>query len=71
MYENELYADIPQLLKSLKEQNSILVIEKTKPIVFSEQILKHFNIEQYFYLFVGSNLDGTRTYKSKNTLFLS
>ncbi|MCM3454821.1 HAD family hydrolase [Heyndrickxia oleronia] len=65
MYENELYKDIPQLLKSLKEQQYTLVVATSKPTVFSEQILKYFNIEQYFDLIVGSNLDGTRTSKTE------
>lgn len=65
MYENEIYKDIPQLLMSLKEQQYTLVVATSKPTVFSEQILKYFNIEQYFDLIVGSNLDGTRTSKTE------
>ncbi|MFB9988239.1 HAD family hydrolase [Bacillus benzoevorans] len=65
MFENELYSDIPLLLKSLKEQQYILVVATSKPTVFSEQILKYFNIDQYFELVVGSNLDGTRTSKTE------
>jgi phosphoglycolate phosphatase len=65
MFENELYSEIPLLLKSLKEQEYILVIATSKPTVFSEEILKHFNINQYFKLVVGSNLDGTRTSKTE------
>ncbi len=65
MHENELYTDIPQLLKSLKEQQYTLVVATSKPTVFSEQILKYFNIEQYFDLIVGSNLDGTITTKTE------
>ncbi|MGE8206818.1 HAD family hydrolase [Heyndrickxia sp. NPDC080065] len=65
MFENELYSDIPLLLKSLKEQDYILVVATSKPTVFSEQILKYFKIDQYFELVVGSNLDGTRTSKTE------
>ncbi|MBO1511254.1 HAD family hydrolase [Metabacillus bambusae] len=65
MFENELYTDIPLLLKSLKEQQFTLVVATSKPTVFSEQILKYFNIDQYFDLVVGSNLDGTRTSKTE------
>ncbi|MGF6951731.1 phosphoglycolate phosphatase-like HAD superfamily hydrolase [Neobacillus sp. B4I6] len=38
---------------------------KSTPTVFAEQILKHFNIDQYFELIVGSNLDGTRASKTE------
>ncbi|PFA69755.1 phosphoglycolate phosphatase [Bacillus sp. AFS015802] len=65
MFENELYANIPLLLKSLKEQGFTLVVATSKPTVFAEEILKHFNIEQYFELIVGSNLDGTRASKTE------
>jgi phosphoglycolate phosphatase len=64
MFENELYSNIPLLLKSLKEQQYTLVVATCKPTVFSKQILKYFNIDQYFDLIVGSNLDGTRTSKT-------
>lgn len=65
MFENKLYSNIPLLLKSLKEQQYTLVVATSKPTVFSEQILKYFNIDQYFDLVVGSNLDGTRTAKTE------
>jgi phosphoglycolate phosphatase len=65
MFENVLYPDIPPLLKSLKEQQYTLIVATSKPTVFSEQILHYFNIDQYFDLVVGSNLDGTRTSKAE------
>lgn len=65
MYENELYSTIPNLLKSLKEQNVTLVVATSKPTVFSERILSHFKIDEYFDLVVGGNLDGTRTAKTE------
>ncbi|ERN51170.1 HAD family hydrolase [Alkalihalophilus marmarensis] len=65
MFENELYLNIPLLLESLIEQGNALVVATSKPTVFSEQILKHFNIDQYFELIVGSNLDGTRASKTE------
>ena len=64
MYENELYSNIPNLLKSLNDLNYRLVVATSKPTVFSEEILRHFNIDHYFDLVVGSNLDGTRTAKT-------
>lgn len=65
MFENELYSNIPSILNSLKETGFILVVATSKPTVFAEQILVHFNIEQYFELIVGSNLDGTRASKTE------
>lgn len=65
MFENELYSDIPLLLESLKEQGLTLVVATSKLTIFAEQILKYFNIDQYFQLIVGSNLDGTRISKTE------
>ncbi|RCW76958.1 HAD family hydrolase [Saliterribacillus persicus] len=65
MYENQLYPEISKLLKSLKQEGVTLVVATSKPTVFAEQILKYFNIDQYFELIVGSNLDGTRSSKTE------
>ena len=65
MFEHELYSNISLLLKSLKEQQFTLVVATSKPTVFAEQILNYFNIDQYFELVVGSNLDGTRASKTE------
>lgn len=65
MFENELYPNISLVLKSLKEQKYTLIVATSKPTVFAEQILKYFNIDQYFELIVGSNLDDTRTSKTE------
>ncbi|MGN8646254.1 HAD family hydrolase [Gracilibacillus sp. HCP3S3_G5_1] len=65
MFENELYPDVPNLLKTLKKQAFTLIVATSKPTVFAKQIVKHFNIDQYFELVVGSNLDGTRSSKTE------
>lgn len=65
MFENELYSNIALLLKSLKEQGFTLVVATSKPTIFAEKILNYFNIDQYFELIVGSNLDGTRASKTE------
>lgn len=65
IYENKLYPGISELLSELKENKKRLVIATSKPTVFTERILKHFDIYSYFELIVGSNLDGTRSTKSE------
>lgn len=65
IFENKVYEGIPELLKALKEQGKNLVVATSKPTVFSERILKHFDLEQCFSLIVGSNLDGTRMKKAE------
>lgn len=65
IFENVLYSNIQLLLNSLKERQFTLVVATSKPTIFSEKILKFFNIDHYFELVVGSNLDGTRTSKTE------
>ncbi|MDV2682846.1 HAD-IA family hydrolase [Alkalihalophilus lindianensis] len=65
MFENELYPHIPELLKSLKEQNISLVVATSKPTVFAERILAYFKIDHYFDHIIGSHLDGTRSTKGE------
>lgn len=65
IFENKLYSGISKLLAELKENKKRLVIATSKPTVFTEKILKYFDIYSYFELIVGSNLDGTRSTKSE------
>ncbi|SCX17889.1 phosphoglycolate phosphatase [Lachnospiraceae bacterium YSD2013] len=65
LFENDLYDGIPELLKSLKENDRKLALASSKPRVFVEKILDHFGISQYFDVIMGSELDGTRENKSE------
>jgi len=65
MFENVLYPNIPLLLTALKESGYVLVVATSKPTIFAEQIIKYFELEEYFQLIVGSNLDGTRSSKTE------
>jgi len=65
LFENDLYDGIPELLKALKENGRKLALASSKPRVFVEKILNHFEISQYFDVIMGSELDGTRENKSE------
>jgi phosphoglycolate phosphatase len=65
MFENVLYAEIPALLARLKAQGKTLCVATSKPTVFAEQILQHFEIASFFDFVAGSNLDGTRVDKTE------
>lgn len=62
-FENEVYPGIPELLRDLKKKGRTVAIASSKPTVFVEDILKHFEIRDYFDIVVGSELDGTRDKK--------
>lgn len=65
LFENKVYEGIPELLAALQKQGKKLVIATSKPTVFTEKILEHFDLKKYFSLIVGSNLDGTRMKKGE------
>ena len=64
LYENTVYENFEDMLISLKEKNKSLIIATSKPTVFAEKILEHFNLKKYFDFIAGSNLDNTRTKKA-------
>lgn len=63
--ENYIYPGIPEMLKMLKEKGVHLAVASSKPTKFVHQILVHFDIEKYFEVIVGSELDGTRIQKEE------
>lgn len=64
MIENEVYDGIPNLLSDLKKEGKLLFVATSKPTVFAIEILKHFQLDQFFIDIVGSELDGTRIDKT-------
>lgn len=65
LFENEIYDGIADMLRTLQERGMHLAVASSKPTVFVERILQHFNIAKYFKVVVGSELDGTRVEKSE------
>lgn len=65
LYENRVYAGIPELLQELNARQILLGVATSKPTIYTETILRHFDLADYFQLVVGSNLDGTRVAKAE------
>jgi phosphoglycolate phosphatase len=63
LYENAVYPGIPELLASLRERGVRLALATSKPTVFAERILAHFELAPHFEAVVGSFLDGRRVEK--------
>lgn len=57
LFENEVYPDIPELLRDLKAAGIHMAVATGKPTVYSEQILEHFGLRQYFDIVSGISLD--------------
>lgn len=65
MFENRVYAGVPQMLKSLKNAGCTLAVASLKPLVFVEKILEKFELEKYFSAVAGSDLEGTKHTKKQ------
>jgi phosphoglycolate phosphatase len=64
LFENEIYQDIPEVLKTLKGMGHTLYVATSKPTVYAQRIIEHFGLLRYFRRVYGSELDGTRCDKS-------
>ena len=65
IFENIIYPGVTDLLESLFNQKNHLFVATSKPTIFAEKIIRHFNLDKYFIEIAGSNLDNTRTNKSE------
>jgi haloacid dehalogenase superfamily, subfamily IA, variant 1 with third motif having Dx(3-4)D or Dx(3-4)E len=64
IFENEVYAGVREMLSELCERGVKVVLATSKPAVFAERILVHFNLDEYFTFVSGSELDGRRVKKA-------
>ena len=65
LYENEIYPGMKRLLENLKTAGRHLAVASSKPEHFVKKILVYFDIDGYFEVIVGSELDGTRCQKEE------
>lgn len=65
IFENSPYPGIEDMLFHLKQRGLVLGVASSKPTFFVNKILKHFQIDSYFKIVVGSELDGKRTNKTE------
>jgi phosphoglycolate phosphatase len=65
MYENAVYAGIPELLAELGAAGVRLAVATSKPTALAEKILTHFALASHFESVTGSHLDGRRVAKDE------
>ncbi len=58
LFENTVYADVPQMLAELQAMSYRLFVATSKPKVYAEKILQHFSLGRYFVEIHGNELDG-------------
>jgi phosphoglycolate phosphatase len=64
LYENGVYAGIRDVLAALGQSGHRMFVATSKPRVFADRIIDHFELRPHFERVFGSELDGTRVHKS-------
>jgi phosphoglycolate phosphatase len=58
LFENVVYAGIPELLKNLRQDGFELIVVTAKPTVYATRIVSHFGLDSYFADVFGPRLSG-------------
>lgn len=69
IFENNVFDGVKELLERQINNGKKLILATSKPLVFAESILKHFDLYNYFSFVAGSELDGKRSVKAEVILF--
>ncbi len=64
LFENKVYDGIPEVLEDLLSNGHTLYVATSKPAIYAERIIAHFDLHRYFKAIYGSELDGTRSDKA-------
>lgn len=64
LFENKIYPDVEHCLETLSREGHCLSVATSKPTVFAERIVEHFELAEHFIAVDGSELDGTRCDKA-------
>lgn len=70
MFENTPYPGIREVLESLKANGHTLYVASSKPEWMCVEILKHFELDQYFEQICGATMDTSRTNKEAVIAYL-
>ncbi len=65
LYENEVYPGIREALAALIANGKRLFVATSKPSVYAERVIDHFDLSGFFEAVFGSELDGTRADKTE------
>ena len=63
MFENSPYPGVRELLEALKAEGYTLYVASSKPEWMCVEILKHFDLDNYFDMICGATMDTSRTNK--------
>jgi phosphoglycolate phosphatase len=58
LFENEVYPGIRELLRQLQDEGFPLYVVTSKPTVYADRIIRHFDLDRFFVQVYGPELDG-------------
>ena len=58
LFENQVYDGIPLCLEQLRARADSIHLATSKPTIYAERIIQHFELERFFDRIYGSELDG-------------
>lgn len=65
LFENRVYDGIPEALARLQAAGRTLALATSKPEVFAQRILDHFDLTRYFTVICGATIDGRISQKGE------
>ena len=65
VYENEIFPGVKNVLRILKEKGKRIALATSKPHVYAKEVLKSFDLMDFFEIIVGAEFDGTRNDKAE------
>ena len=65
LFDNSVYDGIEACLETLRPRVDSIYIATSKPTVYSERIIEHFRLSEFFKVIYGAGLDGTLGKKSE------
>lgn len=65
IFECTLYEGVEELIQKLFEQNIFMSLATSKPVVYADQLMKHYELDRYFDFTAGALMDGKRTDKKE------
>ena len=68
LLENDVYPEIREILEKLKECGVIMAVATSKATLYTNRILEHFKIDEYFSFVSGDEMDGSLTKNGKRDI---
>lgn len=63
IFENDVYPGMVETLSRLRDRGALLFVATSKPTVFAERIIEHFELDRFFSAVYGSELSGANADK--------